>query len=479
MSISRQNLWQLDAIAQAELVASGDITASELLEISLTRIEKLNPKLNAVVSLFSEQAKEKAEQIEITSPFSGVPFLLKDLSSYGGQTCTFGSRAFTDFVPEKSTTYLNKVESAGLVSLGKTNTPEFGLLPTTEPEIFGACRNPWDLSLDPGGSSGGAAAAVAAGFVPMAQGGDGGGSLRIPASACGLFGLKLSRGRCSHHPNPNADGLGGLHVMTRSVRDSAAFLDITCGTVSGDRWHAPVPKSSFSRMMNNKNKCLKIGVANAGIMGTEVDEECQIAVEKTAKLCEKLGHDVIAAKPKIVPNDFIDGFLGQWMSGAANAVFEASKRLGIDFQDLHSLNEYVERWTLDLAQKGINGFGVLSAYQPWSLMQPSIYQLCDFLEDYDVLIMPVIGSPPIKSGVIVGRRGYDEMVDEVTNYAIHTTIANAAGIPAMSVPTHWSSQNIPIGTQCIAGYGKEGLLLNLAGQFEKLAPWSNLWPREI
>jgi len=475
-SISRQDIWQLDAISQANLIAKGELSAVELLNISLERVERINPQLNAVVSLFTENAIEKAKQVKTTRRFSGVPFLLKDLSSYGGQKCTFGSQGFNDFVPSQSTEFLNKVDRAGLVCFGKTNTSEFGLLPTTEPALFGACSNPWDLSFDPGGSSGGAAAAVAAGLVPMAQGGDGGGSLRIPASACGLFGLKLSRGRCSHYPNPNADGLGGLHVMTRSIRDSAYFLDETAGTISGDRWHAPLPETSFHSMMNADLGKLKIAVSVKGIMGSKVDNECQLAVENTAKLCEKLGHEVKMHSPDIEADRFIEGFLQQWMCGAANAVAEVAKRHGLNFNDAPKLAQYVERWTLELAYQAEKQVGVFGAYRPWALMQPSIYQLCSLLNDYDLLITPVMGKSAVKSGTLVGSRSYDEMIDEVLNYAIHTTIANAAGIPAMSVPLHWSEAGIPVGTQCFAGYGKEGLLLNLARQLEEIKPWTNQWP---
>src|SRR5215468_3476000 len=293
--VNDDDLTSLDATAQAELVRRRDLQARELVEAAIRRIERLNPTLNAVVTPMFEDALQRSAGRLPEGPFTGVPFVLKDITAqYRGVRYTEGASFLADYVSSVDQELVQRHKMAGLVVVGKTNVPEFGILPTTEPRLFGATRNPWSLDHTPGGSSGGTAAAVASGMVPMGHGNDGGGSIRIPASCCGLFGLKPTRGRNSLAPNAG-DALNGLpceHAITRSVRDSAALLDATAGPDVGDPYWAPPPARPYLQEVGTEPGRLRIAMTTTAATGVPVHEDCVRAVRETAGLCEQLGHDV-------------------------------------------------------------------------------------------------------------------------------------------------------------------------------------------
>ncbi|MCP4667725.1 MAG: amidase, partial [Deltaproteobacteria bacterium] len=297
-----EDLALLDATAQADLVRRKEVKASELVEAAIDRIERVNPELNAVVTPMYDEARDAVKAGPTDGPFAGVPFLLKDLlAAYKGVRMTLGSTLMRDFVPDHDSELVRRLKRAGLVIVGKTNTPEFGILPTTEPRLFGPCRNPWDRERTTGGSSGGSAAAVAAGMVPMAHGNDGGGSIRIPASCCGLFGLKPTRGRNPLGPD-FGDIMGGLvaeHAITRSVRDSARLLDATSGPDVGDPYWAPPAERPFAQEVGADPGRLRIAFTVEATTGVEIHADCVNAVKDAAGLCAELGHEVVEAAPEV------------------------------------------------------------------------------------------------------------------------------------------------------------------------------------
>ena len=291
-AFAADELAALDATALAELVRNRKLKPLEIVEATIERIEKLNPAINAVVTKSFDQARERAKEAIGDAPFAGVPYLLKDLTPNKGVRLTYGCVFFKDNIATFSTEIVKRTERAGLIVLGKTNTPEFGLVPVTEPKLFGPTRNPWNLELTSGGSSGGAAAAVASGMVPMAHASDGGGSIRIPASCCGVFGMKISRGRNPDAPTPNPDGLSVQHCVSRSVRDSAGLLDVTRGSVAGDIWWAPPPERAYVDELKLEPRKLRIAFTTKDLSGGPIHADCKAAVEQSAKVCAELGHSV-------------------------------------------------------------------------------------------------------------------------------------------------------------------------------------------
>jgi amidase len=312
--------FRLDALAQAELVRTRQVKPIELVDAATARIERLNPELNAVVTPMYQEARRGAATVQEDAPFAGVPFLLKDLGApYGGVRMTSGSRYLKDFVAAEDSELVRRYKRAGLLTLGKTNTPELGLLPVTEPRLLGHSRNPWDTQRTPGGSSGGSAAAVAARIVSVAHANDGGGSIRIPASCCGLFGLKPSRGRM-----PGTYGLAGFlgtsHVLSVSVRDSAAMLDATAGQIAGAPYIAPRPPSTFLEETQQGAGRLKIAFSTASVTGDPFHADCLAAVRDAATLCERLGHEVSEAEPAIDGERFISAFDAVWFAQLASTL---------------------------------------------------------------------------------------------------------------------------------------------------------------
>ena len=481
----------LDATAMAELVASDEVKPLELVDEAISRIESANPKVNAVIWRDFERARHQARGDLADGLFRGVPYLIKDLSLQQGATCTFGSVFFRDFEATFSTAAVERMLGAGLISLGRTNSPEFGLLPTTEPVLHGATNNPWSLDHSAGGSSGGAAAAVAAGMLPMAHATDGGGSIRIPASINGLFGLKPTRGRTPRFPPIAADYISVDLCVSRSVRDSARMLDVIAGALPGAMYWAPPPEVPFRRAMHTDPGSLRIAFDTADIRGRLAHPECVAAVENTAQLLESLGHIVVRDRPQLDADKLIEAFRVLW-SGATAGSFElileaisrkrsgrtARKTLG-DWRTLKMLARLDERksgleafepFTWDLVQHA-RRHSAVDLMIALDTLQMVSHQFGQFTADYDLILWPVLATPPAPNGWIDQRAGLDAMWDQLELYTPYTPIANFTGRPAMTVPLHWSKDGLPVGSQFLGKFGEEAMLLRLARQLEQAAPW--------
>lgn len=468
-------LSYIDATALAELVRQKEVTPVELVEGAVARIERLNPELNAVVTPMYDQAIEAAKADLPDGPFMGVPFLLKDLlAAYAGVPMTLGSGLVRHFVPDHDSELVNRIKRAGLIILGKTNTPEFGLLPTTEPRLFGPCHNPWDRTRTSGGSSGGSAAAVAAGMVPFAHGNDGGGSIRIPASCCGLFGLKPTRARNPLGPD-FGDIMSGLvveHAITRSVRDSAALLDATSGPQGGDPYWAPPPARPFLKEVGVAPGRLSIAFTVDAGSGIKVHEDCVKAVREAADLCVELGHEVKEASPHFERELVNQAFMSVWAAGVAANLEGISRMTGKAVS-----TDQVEPLTWALYEMGLQ---VKASDYLLSLnfFQSLGRKMDRFMCDYDVWLTPTLGEPPVPLGT------FDSPPDNPlqgflrsAQFVPFTPFANATGQPAMSVPLSWNDEGLPIGTHFVGRFGDEATLFRLAAQLEQARPWAKRRPK--
>jgi len=464
----------IDATAQAELVRRKEVQPIELVEAAIERIERLNPSLNSVVTTMYDQARIAAKGDIPNGPFAGVPFLLKDLLAYyAGVRLTLGSRLMTGFVPDHDSELVNRLKRAGLIILGKTNAPEFGILPTTEPHLFGPCRNPWDPERTTGGSSGGSAAAVAAGLVPMAHGNDGGGSIRIPASCCGLFGLKPTRGRNPLGPD-FGDLLGGLvaeHALTRSVRDSAALLDATSGPDVGDPYWAPPPSRPFLEEVGADPGRLRIAFMTEAPTGVTIHADCVRAVEDAASLCTDLGHEVVKAAPKVEGELFAQAFMVLWSAGTASTLeglaFLTGKQPSAD---------PVEPLTWAIYEMG-RQHSASEYLLSVTLLQAASREFSWFFVDYDVLITPTLAEPPVPLGTFESPPDNPLYgLARAAEFVPFTPICNATGQPAMSVPLFWNDEGLPVGTHFVGRFGDEATLFRLAAQLEKARPWAERRP---
>jgi len=461
----------LDATAQAELVRRRELSAGELVDAALTRIARDNPALNAVIRPMDDHARAEAAQVDPAAPFAGVPFLLKDLvADYGGIATASGSRFLKDrYVAKQDSELVARFRRVGLIVCGKTNTPEFGLLPTTEPEAFGPSRNPWDLGRTTGGSSGGSAAAVAAGLVPVAHANDGGGSIRIPAACCGLFGLKPTRARNPMGP-ALGDAGGGLaveHVVSRSVRDSAALLDATSGPDVGDPYWAPPAGRPFAEECARAPGRLRIAMSTTPLSGADVAEDCRQAVDATARLCEELGHDVEEAAPPLEAHATIKAFGRAWTAFANWAVKESARSI-----DRGPVEDEFEALTWQMYQSGgrLGAGDYLLAIQD---LQQAGRIFARFLTTYDVWLTPVVARPPVPLGYFdYAGLPREAFIGRVGEYSGFTNITNASGNPAMSVPLHWTADGLPVGVQFTGHFGDEATLFRLAGQLEQARPWA-------
>jgi len=464
---------QHDAVGLAEIVRKREARPEELLDAALRRAESVNPALNAIVRTLEQEARRTVASDALSGPLAGVPFLLKDISAQlKGVPTSAGSRLFADQPAADDSAIVRAYKEAGLVIFGKTNTPEFGLAATTEPVLFGPTHNPWDLQRTPGGSSGGSAAAVAACIVPAAHASDGGGSIRIPASCCGLFGLKPSRGRVSMAPV--GEGWGGLsvqHVLTRSVRDSATLLDIACQPQAGDPyWLAPPPRP-FAEQARQPVGRLRIGFSAQALIWGKLDPQCLRALDAAAALCESLGHEVEQID---LPGDF------QAMAAAVNVVVGANVAAMLDREGARRgapiREEEVERLSWSISQEG----GRTTAAQYAGAMQ-TIHAMGRTIGAVfvrrDVVILSTLGKPPLPLGVMdtnaADLSGYGE---ELYSFMPNTQPFNVSGSPAMSVPLAWSDEGLPIGVQFAGRMGDEATLLGLATQLEEAQPWSSRRP---
>jgi len=464
----------LDATAQAELVRKKALTPSELVEAAIARIEALNPRLNAVVTRMYDDARAKASAAIPDGPFSGVPFLLKDfIAEVAGVRFTEGTAFLRDYVPREDSELVKRYRRAGLIIVGKTNTPELALGQTTEPRLFGPTRNPWDTSRTPGGSSGGSAAAVAARMVPMAHGNDAGGSIRNPASCCGVFGLKPSRARNPLGPlyGDLFVGLVAEHALTRSVRDSAALLDATSGPDLGDPYWSPPPARPFVQEVSAKPGRLRIGFTCRTPLGTEVHPECVAAMREAADLCADLGHEVSEAAPAFDAERLYQSYAILAASGFAWAIADWGRRLRRT-----PTAEFFEPFVWSLAERGrhISAPDYLLALQD---LQREARDIARFFVDHDMWLTPTLGEPPVPLGTFAfTQEDPFAMRRRMRAFDPFTYLSNATGQPAMSVPLSWTREGLPVGTHFVGRFGDESSLFRLAAQLEEARPWADRRP---
>jgi len=469
-----ERLAFLDATALAKLIKKKEIQADELIEFTIRRIEKINPKLNAVVTPMYDEARKAVREPIPDGPFTGVPLLIKDLlASYQGVRMTFGTKNLHQYIADHDSELVCRYKKAGFIAVGKTNTPELGLMPTTESRLLGPCRNPWNLDRTTGGSSGGSAAAVASGMAPVAHGNDGGGSIRIPASCCGVFGLKPTRGRNPLGPDFGdiMSGLVAEHVLTRSVRDSAAILDATMGFDVGDPYFAPRPLRPFRKEVGKKPGRLRIAYTDQTLRGDAVDEDCQKSLEEAVQLCSELGHDLMETRPDLDARLLGRSFTVIWAANCVSEIEDISLRVG----KKPSPDDYEPiTWGLYEMGKTISGADYLSAVQN---LQKISRQVAHFFLDYDIFMTPTLGEPPVVLGT------FDSPADDPLKgwrrsgrFAPFTPICNATGQPAMSVPLYWNDDGLPIGTHFMGRFGDEATLFRLASQLEEARPWKRRRP---
>ena len=453
----------LSAVEQAQLVRSGEISSTELVRLSLDRIAQIDPQLNAFVTVCDEEAIATAAVVDSTpgdAPFRGVPIGVKDLAATAGIRTTYSSRAYAEYVPDFDTAVVRRIREAGFVIVGKTNTPEFGTVAFTESDLNGATRNPWNTKLTPGGSSGGAAAAVAAGLVPIAHATDGGGSIRIPASCCGLFGLKPSRGRVSSAPFGSLEGLSTAGPMARSVEDAAALLDVLAGYEPGDPWWAPPPERSFSETTAEPPPTLRVAVTSTPPIDTPVDPECARAVAAAAELLTELGHEVREETPPWRDPGLFKLFISIWQVGPALHP--------VDPAQMTPLN----RGLVESAQATSAADYARAVAQ----LQALARRIVAFWSETDVVLTPTLALPPVPIGWQEAVEGPIEQLFRNTEFTPFTAVSNLTGQPALSLPLHWSAQGLPIGVQAIGPPAGDALLLSLAAQLEEARPWAGHRP---
>ncbi len=463
-----------DALGLAGLVAKKQVTPQELLDAVRQRVEALNPKLNAFCALFFEKAEAQIKQGLPAGPFRGVPFALKDLGQYlAGTVTTAGSRVWKDNVAAADSTLVARYKQAGLVIFGKTNSPELGLTTTTESVLFGKTHNPWNLEHTSGGSSGGSSAAVAARILPAAHASDGGGSIRIPASCCGLFGLKPTRGRVPMGPGQfeGWNGCSQHHVVTISVRDSAALLDATTGAELGSPFFSPTPARPFLKEVGADPGKLRIALVLDTPIGTPLDPECKEAALAAAKLCESLGHKVEEAKLPIDGPAMRQAFLTVLTVSLARTLEDAAATLGRAVTE-----KDVEPVTWAMMQQGRNASPIAYSRGIATMHQVGL-AIAKFQQTYDVILSPTLAKPPVKLGVLsLSPESIPVFSKEVAEFGPYTALYNVTGQPSMSVPLHWTPQGLPVGTMFSGRFGDDATLLRLAAQLEQARPWAGHKP---
>lgn len=473
MGIADDTRW-LDATAQAELVRTGQVTPTELVEAAIARIERFDGPLNSVIHHLDEGARATAAGDLPDGPFRGVPFAIKDLgaTSAGDPYCG-GNRALLEagYRAPADTTLVARYRAAGLVFVGRTNTPEFGSLPTTEPEAFGPTRNPWDTSRSPGGSSGGAAAAVAAGLVPFAHASDGGGSIRIPASACGLVGLKPSQGRITMGPIGDESGLSVQHAVTRSVRDCAALLDATAGPGIGDTVIAPPPARPYLAEVGADPGRLRIGLKVSA--ATMVDPECVAAARATATLLESLGHHVEETHPGALDDaSFASRFSALWAAIMDLTIRRIGDMLGRPLRE-----DEVEPVNWEMAARSAAASATDYAESLAAVSQFRRRLQGWWSEGWDLLVTPTMAARPWAIGELANDRVHPlRPMSRSGELVPFTPPFNTSGQPAISLPLHWTPEGLPVGVQLVAAYGREDLLLRAAAQLEQAQPWADRHP---
>ncbi len=483
-----------DALSLAEMVKTGQITAESLLEIAIARAEQVNPTINAIVHKLYDQARLWAKKPPRDAVFTGIPFLVKDLGPEveGTPKCT-GSRAYRSYVSAMDSHVTTKMKEAGLIIFGKTNTPELGLTPFTEPKLFGPTLNPWNTAHSPGGSSGGSGAAVAAGIVPMATANDGGGSIRIPASCCGLFGLKPSRGRVSLGPGFGEMWSGAVSegCVSRSVRDSAAYLDAITGAFPGEPYLLQSPQKPYLQEVSTNPGTLRIAWSLQNTMGAPVHTDCEKALKETLALLKAEGHIVEEVALPYRPEDLAEAFITVVAGEVTADLFAMSQYLG---RNVRPSDVEPETFGLYLLGKAFTAGEYAIAKHRWNEVSRRVALLH---EQYDLFLTPTLPKPPIKTGelqssatehvlislVSTFRLGFamkqavNQLAQKVYSYLPWTPFANMTGQPSMSVPLFWEENSqLPIGMMFTARMGEEDMLFRLAGQLEKAAPWFSKTP---
>ncbi len=488
-NIADDTQW-LDATAQANLVAQGEVSARELVDAAIERIERSDNEINAVVLHWYDRAREQADVVDATGagtapagsgsgdrpPFLGVPFLLKDLwAQEADMPMTNGNAALAANPPiaRHDMTLVARFRDAGLINLGRTNSPELGSLPVTEPVAHGPTRNPWDLNRTPGGSSGGAAAAVAAGMVPMAHASDGGGSIRIPASCSGLVGLKPSQGRITNGPDRVEAGLSVNLVVSRTVRDTARILDAVNGPGVGDTVIAAPPLRPYEDELGHDPGRLRIGLLDSHPQGGVLHADCVTAARTAADMLEGLGHDVTPNHPTVLDDaSFTPRFMAMWATNMALGIKTMSNWIGRELtaDDVEPVNWAQAQWA-----QSVSGVQYGEALAAVSEYRRGLQQW--WSDGWDLLITPTLSEPPVQIGE------HDAQPDDpmagmkrAAQFVGFTPPYNASGQPAISLPLHWNDDGLPIGVQLVAAYGREDVLLAVASQLEAAHPWSHRHP---
>lgn len=464
---------ELDGIGLADLVRKREVTPLELVDEAIRRTEQVNGTLNAVIIEMFDHARAVAQGAQPEGPFAGVPFLMKDfLAEVAGQPFHEGSDFLDGYIPTQDSEIYKRFCNAGLITVGKTNLPEMAISPTTEPRKFGPTHNPWDVSRSPGGSSGGAGAAVAARIVPMAHGNDVGGSIRVPASCCGLVGLKPSRARISLAPH-YGDLFAGYLIegaLTRSVRDTAGLLDAIAGPAVGEPYLAPPPNRPFAQEVGADPGRLRIGFSTVTPLGDPLDPACRAAVEQAAELCETCGHDVIEAMPVFDTMKLWSNFTTVIAGGAAWALEDWSRRLGRPLKE-DAFEPFI--WAFSEKGRNLSAADYLLAVQD---VQAEVRQYSRFFVDHDIWLTPTLGQAPVPLGTLVYKGDPVELRRRAAAFNPYNYISNASGQPAISLPLHWSAEGLPIGSMFTARYGQEATLLRLAAQLEEAQPWNARLP---
>jgi amidase len=450
----------LTATEQAELVRRGEVAPLELVETYLARIERLDPELNAFVTVCGEEASAAAAGELPDGPFRGVPFPIKDLQETAGIRTTFSSRAYADYVPDFDVAVVRRLKEAGIVVIGKTNTPEFGITAVTESQLNGLARNPWDTSRTPGGSSGGAAAAVASGMAPAAHGTDGGGSIRIPASCCGVFGLKPARGRVSLAPYGGHEGFSTSGPIVRTVADAAALLDVMAGYEAGDPWWAPPPERPFAEEPGVDPGRLRVALTAVPPIEAEVAPECVAAARDAAALMTELGHSVEEETPPWADGKLLDLFMTVWkvipgMRGKPRELFEPMNRVLMDEGDKIDAVRYVN------ATQELRG---------WAR------RVVSFWNGYDVVLTPTLAQLPPPVGALMDPEDPLGNFDRAWAFTPFTQVANVTGLPAVTLPLASTAEGLPIGVQLIGAPADEATLIRVSAQLEQARPWRDRCP---
>ncbi|MDQ3739061.1 MAG: amidase [Actinomycetota bacterium] len=476
MSLADETRWT-DAIELARLVDDGEVTPAELLEATIERIEALNGDVNAVVLSWYDEARRIAGDDRLPAgPLRGVPFLLKDLhAEFAGQTMTNGNVALkaAGLISDRDTTIVSRYLAAGLVIAGRTNSCEMGSLPTTEPVANGPTRNPWNPDHIAGGSSGGAAAAVAAGMVPVAHASDGGGSIRIPASCCGLVGLKPSQGRSSLGPRRHEGGTVVEHCVSRSVRDTAAFLDAIAGPGVGDTVIAPSPERPYVEEVGADTGRLRIGMLDRHPGGGYLHDDCVDAVRHAAVMLEGLGHAVELEFPAALSDpDLQRRFSALWSTAMASDRARFGELLGRPLTDDEM--EPVNRVLADYAEN-LSAMDVIEAMDAQVRFRRDVQQW--WSDGWDLLLTPTLAEPPPRIGEFANDPDHPMApMARAGRFCPFTPPFNTSGQPAISLPLHWNESGLPVGVQLVGAYGREDVLIRVASQLEATTPWEDLHP---